>query len=1331
MSNGNNNDFPYNNQTSMLGDSDLQNELLAAFKSELDEYLQVLNVSLLKIEQGESSDQLIQEIFRTAHSMKGTSGAFGLTKIQKISHALENLFGAVRSKRFVMDKLAFDVCYEGLDMISKLMEMELAGAETPVNVEVNFAQSVEILLNSASIGSTDPNLRQKTVIDQPAPDVEALGLAPTNQPFIVGQVLSNDDLEVDTAAGSKLKASVPKNNPFVVGQVTDDADLEIDTAAGSKLAEYYNPPAPKPIEMQVANPYTPSYEPISASISTASTGGTAIFSDNDLQGELLAAFKSELDEYLQVLNVGLLKMEQGESSDQLIQEIFRTAHSMKGTSGAFGLTKIQKISHALENLFGVVRSKRFNMDKISFDVCYDGLDLINKLMELELSGMETPANIEVEFAARIEELLSSNTPPAPTPVVSSSVPNRPAMPPSAPAAQVAPSPVPNRPVMPPPSAPPAQVVPSPVPNRPVMPPPSAPAAQVAPSPVPNRPVMPPPSAPPAQVAPNPVPNRPVMPPPNALPSAPPAQAPVASLAQGPMLTKDLHRELLDSFRSELDEYLEVLNNKLLKLEQNISDDTLLREIFRKAHSMKGAAGALGLIKIQNISHNLETLFGEVRSGNFTLDRQAFDLCYEGLDTINKLMNMVLAGTDSKSNLDQEFIRKLDNLLQRKSDNFSDPSLAALAKPSLAEPLPQSPQKISSPPVTPVTPVAPVTSQSLQKTEPAKVTKPEDAIPATITPSPVPQVQPTNNQPKTEFIRIPLVKIDHLMSDVGELIITRSRYEQRVKELENINTELFSVLKEMLRVRPIRRKIGKIEGVNAPHIEKLFGNLEFCETKLKSINSLLQNHTEDFSNDDLHLELIVSSIQREVQGLRMLPIETLFEPLRRRVRDISRQQDKSVTLELLGGETELDRQLIEAMRDPLVHLITNSIDHGLETPDQRKESGKNPTGKLKLSAGQRGNQIIIEISDDGRGIDFEKVKQKAISVGMFTERELASFTEDEIVALIFKPGFSTKQAVTEFSGRGVGLDVVKVNVEKLQGQIEINTGRGKGSTFRITLPLTLSTQRVLLIKVASQLFALPVNAIDRLMSISVEDVFTVGARMAISIEGKPISLLHLNSLLNVAENEPEAKQEHVVMVLAMGNERTAFVIDEALGEQEVVVKALGKPLRKMKNIAGGAILGDGSVMLLLNPSDLLRTGKGVSKLDTRFINTQQEKNKVKSKVLVIDDSITTRTLEKNILEMAGYEVLLAKDGLEGLEMSKTPGCNLVLADIQMPGLSGLELTQEIKRDPKTKHLPVVLISSLDSPEVKAKVAQAGADAFIVKGQFDQSQFLEVVKSMIVA
>ncbi|KAF0249131.1 MAG: two-component system chemotaxis family sensor kinase CheA, partial [bacterium] len=511
MSNGNNkDDFSYDNQTSMLGGGDLQGELLAAFKSELDEYLQMLNMGLLKIEQGESSDQLIQEIFRTAHSMKGTSGAFGLTKIQKISHALENLFGAVRSKRFIMDKLAFDVCYEGLDMISKLMEMELAGTETPAQIEVNFAQSVEILLNSGTIGTTDPNLQQKTVTDRYAPSAEDLSFASDNgnAPFIVGGGLSDSELEMDTAAGSKLKNNQPNISPVSQSQLVQ------------------------------SNPYPQTYEPVASSPgSFTSGGGTAILGDSDLQGELLAAFKSELDEYLQVLNIGLLKIEQGESSDTLIQEIFRTAHSMKGTSGAFGLTKIQKISHALENLFGVVRSKRFVMDKISFDVCYEGLDLINKLMDMELAGAETPAMVEVDFGKRIEEILSGNSQPTTPVVVQSTVPNRPLMPP---VNQPAPSTVPNRPSMPP-------------------------VNQPAPSAVPNRPSMPPNLAPPINSSPsNGVPGRPPMPP----TTSQPAMGVGVGLAHGPMLTKDLHRELLDSFRSELDDYLEALNNKLLKLEQN-------------------------------------------------------------------------------------------------------------------------------------------------------------------------------------------------------------------------------------------------------------------------------------------------------------------------------------------------------------------------------------------------------------------------------------------------------------------------------------------------------------------------------------------------------------------------------------------------------------------------------------------------------------------------------------------------------------------------------------------------------------------------------------------
>ncbi|MEW6730095.1 MAG: hybrid sensor histidine kinase/response regulator [Acidobacteriota bacterium] len=845
-----------------------------------------------------------------------------------------------------------------------------------------------------------------------------------------------------------------------------------------------------------------------------------------------------------------------------------------------------------------------------------------------------------------------------------------------------------------------------------------------------------------------------------------------------LIDDDMQAELLAAFKSELDEYLETLNRDLIKLEQNGMDEAVLQEIFRTAHNMKGTAGVFGLTGIQKIAHSLENLFGAVRRNEYRFDRPAFDLCYEGLDAINRLMEMGLTSTTLPP-LEIEFGEKMEQIL--KGGTAVEATSAQTIIPVSNESVPleesQAPtieqnaptqQDVQTPLETPISSsnetVKPVNNSALQtsNTGMVKASKNPNTVPAIFTgnteqhstsgetsllrANDSSEMKAVGNKTletavavKSEFIRIPLNKIDHLMSNVGELIIARSRSEQRFNEIQQINIELAQVLKELQRLRPLRRKLtkstnGKNAALPSQHnhpdkgLDNFLGTVDLCQNRLKNINNLLQIHTENSANDDLHLELIISSIQGEVQGLRMLPIDTLFEPLRRRARDIARKQEKDVSINFDGGETELDRQLIEAMRDPLVHLITNSIDHGLESTQQRKLMGKPTTGNLSLVAGQRGNQIIIEISDDGGGINITKVKEKAISAGLFNERELEVLSEPELLSIIFRPGFSTKSTVTELSGRGVGLDVVKVSVEKLQGQIEISTKLGVGTTFRITIPLTLSTQRVLLVKSAEQIFALPVNSIERVMNIPTGEIYSIETHLAFSLDGRAISLVSLDSILGISNQNKEAADQTIALILAQGVDRVAFIIDEVLGEQEMVVKPLGKPLRKMPNISGGAILGDGNVVLLLNPADLLRTVRGTPRMAAK-LSQRTEQQIDKHKILVVDDSITTRTLEKNILEMAGYEVFLAHDGAEGLALARTVGCHLIISDVEMPHLNGFELTRQIKSDPQLKQLPVVLVSSLDSQKDKAQSAEAGADAYIVKGLFDQKSFLEVVQNML--
>jgi two-component system chemotaxis sensor kinase CheA len=986
--------------------------------------------------------------------------------------------------------------------------------------------------------------------------------------------------------------------------------------------------------------------------------------DDEMRAELLGAFKSELDEYLEALNRNLIKIEQSGVQEEILHEIFRTAHSMKGTAGAFGLTKIQKISHSMENLFGAVRRNEYTLDRPAFDLCYEGLDTVNRLMELELAGLDTGSPVDIEFAQRIDQLLNRKI------IIETTAEKLP-----------------------------------------------------LPSPPPPPPPLPPPPSQPSQPAPV-----------NSAPAQPEAQ-PACYLVDDAM-----RAELLGAFKSELDEYLEALNRNLIKIEQSGVQEEILHEIFRTAHSMKGTAGAFGLTKIQKISHSMENLFGAVRRNEYTLDRPAFDLCYEGLDTVNRLMELELSGAETPASIDIDFANRIDQLLKNQANrSVAAPTPAPAPVQVQAQEVPQAaPKKLNLPTATIIASkegelpaisgagaVAVVGTQSLQNFVPNEMKAAAMKSDSGQIANAAKAAEAAANIAKNESIRIPLAKIDQLMSDVGELIISRSRYEQRFSEVQNISVELALVVKELFQMRPLRKKLMKMTGGDK-NLDKLLTTYDGCQNRLKNINSQLQLHTENSATDDLHLELIISSIQREVQGLRMLPIDTLFEPLRRRARDIARSQNKEVAIEFEGGDTELDRQLIEAMRDPMIHLITNSIDHGLEATAVRIQMGKSSTGRIRLAAGQRGNQIMIEITDDGNGINVERIKEKSINNGLYTARELELFSEHELLSLIFRPGFSTKSAVTEISGRGVGLDVVKVGVEKLQGQIEIATALGVGTTFRIILPLTLSTQRVLLIKCAGQIFGLPVNAVDRVKVIEHSEVYTIESKMAITLDGRALSLVGLDAILGIAEAQKD-HNEYTALIINQGNERAAFIIDEVLGEQEMVLKSLGRPLRKLKNISGGTILGDGSVVLLLNPADLLR-GVRSERRAPKMLKSAEVK-RAKRKILIVDDSITTRTMEKNILENAGYEVFLAKDGMEGLEMARVISCELVISDVEMPRLTGIELTREIKTDQNLKHLPVILVSSLDSQQDKARGAQAGADAYIVKGQFDQKGFLEVVESML--
>jgi two-component system chemotaxis sensor kinase CheA len=449
----------------------------------------------------------------------------------------------------------------------------------------------------------------------------------------------------------------------------------------------------------------------------------------------------------------------------------------------------------------------------------------------------------------------------------------------------------------------------------------------------------------------------------------------------------------------------------------------------------------------------------------------------------------------------------------------------------------------------------------------------------------------------------------------------------------------------------------------------------------------------------------------------------------------------VNLIIKGGENEVDRTILEQVKAPLVHLLRNAVDHGLESPEKREAAGKPRQGRLELTAAQRGANLQVEVSEDGGGIDVNKVRDSAVRKGLLSQEAAAAMPDQEAMWLIFRPGFSTKSEVTDLSGRGVGLDVVRENVEGLGGMIDVKSELGVGTTFTLTLPMSVATTLVMIVECGSRRFALPVTNILRIMKIKPSEIGQLRGRAAIDFEGRPIALTQLSSALGMNDASADLIEGKAVQALIVGSadKRYAFLVDGILGAQEVVVKSLLPPLDRVRRVAGATILGTGEVVMVVNVADLIRSssvhnlafsmGKGGTTPSSSEIVRKSAKVAEPPLVLCVDDSFTTRTLVKSIVEAAGYRTKQAADGLEAWNILQNEPIQLVVTDVNMPRMDGFELTRTIRKNLQTKDLPVILVTSLDSPEERAEGVDAGADAHIVKGALRQEDLLETIKRLL--
>ena len=810
------------------------------------------------------------------------------------------------------------------------------------------------------------------------------------------------------------------------------------------------------------------------------------------------------------------------------------------------------------------------------------------------------------------------------------------------------------------------------------------------------------------------------------------------------LSAKIREQLISSFRDDLTEQVQIMTDGLLALEQGrVSGEdrrVTMEDIFRAAHSLKGAARAVGVTVVEQLSHALEGVLDAMQHETIKPTPELFDACYRALDALQAVQAAYEAGETTPPVQALQALVGLEPFL---------PSTGSGAGPR---------------------------SQRVQ--EEKKSGKEQEAFSPHERSEKESPVLSSTAKGADETIRVSVSKLDALMAQLSELVMARMRAEQRLAQVRQCQELMAQWQKEWLAVRSVYGRLARRSqevsvalGLPAPSrwpevqpqvsirtlmrggwnnnevvpelstgdnglgwlakdISLLIKYVGASRERLREMQAMVNDLSRQYANDTMHLSLAIDELENEVKQVRMLPLSTLTGPFGRMVRDLAQESGKEALLNVVGGETELDKHVLEQIKDPLIHLLRNAVDHGIESPEERVALGKSRSGILTLMARQVGQEVVISVSDDGAGLDIKAIRQAALRKG---EGEGEALGEAKVAEFIFKLGVTTSSVITDISGRGIGLDVVRRNVEALHGQVGVAWEQGGGTTFTLRLPLTLTSSRGLLVRVSEQRFVIPLNAIERLIEVGAQEISPLEGYETVRHGGRPVRLVWLRDVLGLPGTEGQSERGRFpAVILGAGERCMAFAVDELGGEQEVVIKGLGKQLSRVGGVAGATMVGSGEVVLILNVADLIKLAL---QRERRSILSSAEPAlpmlaRVRQRILVVDDSITTRTLEKNILEAAGYRVELATDGQEALEAIAREGVpDLIVSDIAMPRMNGFELTRRIKGDAETAEVPVILVTSLDSPEDKVRGIEAGADAYIIKSSFEQSNLLETIEQLI--
>ncbi len=724
-------------------------------------------------------------------------------------------------------------------------------------------------------------------------------------------------------------------------------------------------------------------------------------------------------------------------------------------------------------------------------------------------------------------------------------------------------------------------------------------------------------------------------------------------------------KFLARFVEEAREHCSRISEGLLNLETTPGDAETVNALFRSAHTIKGSSRMMKLNGVSELAHKMEDVLDAVRGGKIPLVAPVSDALFRGLDALSAMLEQITSG---------------------------DTSIAAPR--DLCEELAQAAG--AAPPV----PVAPV-----QEVQPAASV--EAATPLTSGTAPLPAAAKVH---QADYLRVNAAKLDELIRLMGEIVSEHGRFRRhigRLTEIERASTRYFKSVTERLETS---------EHHDADIIEAGAALQLTLRQSLRAMSgaSLMQDH-------------LVADLQETSLRMRMQPLSTVFDPLRRTVRDLALEHGKDIEFVVDGGDTELDRKIIDRIGDSLMHMIRNSLDHGLENPDERMASGKPSRGTIHLSAFYDSGCVSISLSDDGRGLSIEKIREKALLKQLFSTDTLAGMSRSEVVDLIFMPGFSTSPIITDLSGRGVGMDVVRKSVvDDLKGTIVVETNEGSGTTFLLRLPLNLAVFPLFLLSVGGKTCALPATSLVEMVSVRSGDIIDIVNKRAIRLREQIIPVENLAAILKLPrDTEPQAG-EVLIVIIRDGEEKLGLIVDEIIGREEMVVKPLPSHLQNLRMVSGVTIGERDSIINVLYVAELLRQARETG--DPGRLRPAVKEDRAQT-VLVVDDSINTREIEKSILEAYGYAVVTADDGEEAFEKTREVLYDLVITDVEMPRLDGFSLTKRLRDDERYRNVPIIIVTSLEKEEDKKRGITVGANAYIVKGAFDQSNLIETVHSLI--